>query len=264
MFLFFTNPYLLVALLTLWYVTFASHRYINLIFIFIFINGALNSWLKFIFKVPLHESLNNECWYSFPSGHMQYALVFWGILWINTGYNLKFLVIVILLLVASGYSMNARNYHTPLEMIGAIPPAIAILTIYNITLKRINLTTNNLLWLNIISILIQLITLNCIKSPCSYYTFNWMWLNVGANLGFGIMSLITEDQSVNIKQKLKLVLSSQLFYLVFLLTIVELVSINTITNIYKTATINGMCGVLLPIVLYFTSKLYKKLNTNNE
>ncbi len=258
MFLLFTNPYLAVVLLTLWYVIFNSKRLVNLIFSFIFINGALNSGLKFLFKIPLHESLNNQCWYSFPSGHMEYALVFWGILWINTGYNLKFLVMIILLLVASGISMNDHNYHTPLEMIGAIPPAIAILTIYNLTLKRINLTTNNLLLINITSIGIQLATLSMLESPCDYYKFNWMWLNLGANFGFGIISLITKDQIVNMKQELKLRLNSPLFYCFILLIIAELVLMYQITNIYKTEVVNAFCGTLLPIVLFLTSKLYQK------
>lgn len=263
MLLLFTNPYLAVTLLTLWYVNSNSKRYINLIFIFIFINGVVNSWLKFYFKIPLHESLNNQCWYSFPSGHMQYALVFWGILWIHTRYNIKFLTLIILLLVASGWSMNQHNYHTLLEMIGAIPPAAAILSIYNFTLKRIDFSKNNLLWLNFTSIAIQLATLGLIESPCENYKFNWMWLNLGANLGFGVISLITQDKVENFAQELKSRLKSPLFYFIFLLTIVELWAMYKIISMYKTELDNALCGILLPIVLFLTSKLYQKFNTTD-
>ena len=263
MLLLFTNPYLAVTLLTLWYVFCNSKRYINLIFIFIFINGALNSWLKFIFKMPLHHSLNNQCWYSFPSGHMEYALVFWGILWIHTRYNMKFLAIVVLLLVASGWSMDQHNYHTPLDMIGAIPPAAVILGIYNFTLKRIDFSKNNLLWLNFTSIGIQLTTLGLIESPCENYKFNWMWLNLGANLGFGVISLITRDKVEVFVQELKLRLKSPLVYCIFLLTIAQLLGMYKLTSIYKTEVGNTLCGILLPIVLFLTSKLYQKFNTTN-
>lgn len=264
MLLLITNPNLAVILLSLWYIQFNSKRHTNLIFSCLFLNGSLNAGLKNVFQFPLHESIyNNHCWYSFPSGHMQYAILFWGIVWVHTSYNLKFLLIITLLLIASGWSMDQHNYHTPMEMIGAILPAAAILSLYIIIVKRINLKQNNLIWFNITIISIELIVLSLIQSPCEYYKFSWMWLNLGATLGFSSISLIIQDRSENIWHELKRRVKSPLFYCISLLSIAELILIYRVMNIYKSDIASFICGILMPIVLFLTSKLYQKFNTSN-
>jgi hypothetical protein len=194
---------------------------------------------------------------------MQYAVVFWGILWINMNYNLKFLTVIILFLVASGWSMHQHHYHTPMEMIGAIPPAAVILGLYSVVLRRINFTKNNLLWLNLISIIIQLIVLYLIKSPCEYYKFSWMWLNIGANLGFGFISLIIQDTAENNMEVLKDRVKRQIFYYICLLCIIELFFMYKLTNLYKTDIAYLIYGVLFSIVLFLTAKLYQRFNRTN-
>ncbi len=260
--LIFTNPYPSIFILSSWYVFFNSKRLINFIFSFIFINGAFNSGLKFLSKIPLHESLNNPCWYSFPSGHMQYATVFWGIIWLHNQYNIKLLIIIILFLITGGWAMQANNYHTLFEMICAIPFAITVIYIYCITVKRINFSKNNLVWINITSIGIQLTTLSILESPCQYYKFSWMWLNIGANIGFMIQSLIVQEKTENIIQEIKIMLRSPLLYCIFLLIITELVITYSIINIYKTEIANLLSGILLTNMLFLTSKLYQKLLPN--
>jgi len=263
--LFITNPYLGLTLLSFLYLQFNSKRRINLIFICLFLNGAFNTILKFLFKIPLHKSIyNHDCWYSFPSGHMQYAIAFWGIVWIHTNYNIKFLITIIFLLISSGWEMNRHNYHTPVEMIGAILPAITILMLYKYLSARINFAKNKLILLNIISITMQLLVINIVESPCENYKFTWLWLNVGANLGFGIISLIVQDISEDIIVKLRIRLRSSLFYYISLLFIVEIFFIYNVMNLYKDEVGSLFCGVMMPIMLFLTSKLYQKYNTINE
>ncbi len=257
------GPYVSNVMLALWYIQFNSKRLINLIFIFLFINGSLNSLLKFIFKWPLDLSLNNPCWYSFPSGHMQYAIVFWGIILKHSRYNLKLLIVLTLLLVASGTVMAQKNFHTPIEMIAAMPPAALMLWLYETTSARINLLQNNLLVLNLVSIIIQLLAIKIVKSPCENYKFGWMWLNLGVNIGFMIQSVLVQDKPENLSQELKKKLTSLLSYVILLLVIVELKAFYIASGIYKTEAANLFCGILVQIVLFLTSKLYQKLNTIN-
>jgi hypothetical protein len=250
-------------ILALWYIQFNSKRLVNLIFIFLFINGSLNSLLKFIFKWPLDLSLNNQCWYSFPSGHMQYGLVFWGIIVINAKYNLKLSVALTLLLIASGIVMAGKKFHTPIEMIAAIPPAATILYIYSKTLSRINLVKNNLLLLNIASITIQLITLAIVESPCENYKLGWMWLNVGANIGFIAQSIVAQDKVENILFEIRKKLKLPLSYIFLLLIIAELRAFYILIGSYKAEAANLLCGISIQVMLFLTSKLYQKLNTIN-
>ena len=58
-----------------------GHATILLMFIMI-----LNSFLKYIFQVPLAAHLNTEG-YAFPSGHMSSAITFYGWLILNTKNN---------------------------------------------------------------------------------------------------------------------------------------------------------------------------------
>lgn len=262
--LFITNPYPGLILLSFLYLQCHSKRFINLIFTFLFLNGAINMGLKFLFKVPLHESIyNHDCWYSFPSGHMQYGIVFWGIVWIYTNYSMKSLFIIISLLISSGWSMNEHHYHTPLEMIAAIFPATIILSFYILLSKRINFEKNNLILLNCISVIIQVIIITNIESPCKDYKFTWLWLNLGANLGFSIISLITKDVSEDVIYKLKIRVKSLLFYYICFLFILEIILAYQAMNLCDNEINSLICGILIPIVLFLTSKLYQKFNIAN-
>lgn len=193
-----TNPILGGTILSIFFVLYGPYgkRLTNLMFCFVFINGALNTNLKYLLKIPLHSSLNNPCWWGFPSGHMGYGLVFWGILWINSNFNKKLFGLLVMMLLCSGAAMKYKNYHNVTEMIGAVPPSALILYLYYLALKRIDLTKNNLLYLNCLSISFQIATLAIVKSPCTGYSFGWIGLNLGANLGFTITSLLVGKKGV--------------------------------------------------------------------
>ncbi len=148
----------------------------NLLVILVFLCNAIafNSLLKYYFKVPLDPSLHNSCWYAFPSGHLQNGIVFWGIIWIRSSFRKDLLLGSILALIAAGWATNYRQYHTVVEMLAAIPPAIFMVFLYYRLYK-----SYALLPITLGSIFFQLATLAIIKSPCDKFQFIWLWLDLG-------------------------------------------------------------------------------------
>lgn len=233
---------------------------VNLIFSFLFINGALNSVLKFLFKLPLDPSLNNKCWYGFPSGHMQYGIAAWGILWINSKLNLKLLVLSIVLLTISGVAMHLHKYHNFIEMIAAVPGGVFIILMYWLTQRRINIATSNLLWVNIVSLCVQVCSIWIIESPCIGFKFSWMWLNVGATVGFAISSILcTETDDIrDIIELLKNGLKRWQTYLFIASTIGAIFIWQHFISQYRNShTASFVCGLGLVSVLYMLSKQNK-------
>jgi hypothetical protein len=249
-FLLFTNPILGVLIISLLYSVYSKRPLGNLMFNCIFINGAINSILKSIFKVPLHISLNNTCWWSFPSGHMQYGIVLWGMLWVNSNFNLKLLGGFIVLLMLSAFAINYNHYHTYFEMLGAVPPAVGILSIYYVMYKK-NLSLINL---NIISIILQAVVIFNIESPCIGYKLNWMYLNLGANIGLLITLFFHKHETE--KYQLQTTIKNIKFNrLKLLLMLTSLCIFWYIITVFRTIDGNFICGIFLPLVLFFISKL---------
>lgn len=248
-----TKPFLSVFPLLFLYLLQNTKRLVNLMFVLLFISCSLNALLKFYFQVPLHESLNNVCWWSFPSGHMQYGIVFWGMIWINSNYNLKLLGLFVFLLIGAGFSMSLHNYHTAFEMVCAIPPAIAILALYKVLLKKIT-HDKSLLIINLCSILFQLLTITIVKSPCVHYSFAWMWLHVGVNIGLLINSMMSDIYHQFIQKNS----FKQGLFILSLVFIEGLLCFEMMTK-YKNSTAQLLCGVIFPFMLYFNFKLYNKI-----
>ena len=204
--LYFTNPILGVVLLILYYLfhSVKEARLINLMLNFICLSGSFNAFLKFLFQIPLHESLNNQCWWAFPSGHMQYGIVLWGMIWINCKFNKALLALFVFCLLLSSISMQYYNYHTFLEMLGALPPAILILLAYKTILDN----KISLLYINLFSIVFQLIVIYVVQSPCINYHFTFFWLNLGCNVGLLISLAIKYDHQLTslLKKNIALIL----------------------------------------------------------
>ncbi len=257
-----TDPKIAALMLSIFYVLYGIYekRLVNLMFIFIFISGCLNTYLKFIFKVSLNHSLNNHCWYSFPSGHMQYGIVFWGMLLINSNFNKRLFVLFSVLLVSSGIAMNYNNYHSAFEMLGALPAAAIILFLYNYSLKTIDLSKNNLLTLNAISIILQCITLYIVESPCVTYKFNWMWLNLGLNLGFVLNSFFYKNKIAS-KIPLKIIHKLKTLNSYFLSALVILLLIISQQLLLKSSMFELSCfyGMIVPPILLAISNIKIKI-----
>lgn len=260
-FLYATNPYLGIFLFAILFVTCQAKRLMNLVFACIFMNGALNALLKSIFMVPLHKSLNNPCWWALPSGHMQYGIVFWGILWINTKYNIKFLLAAVICLLASGTVMSLKNYHTPLDMICALPPAALILFGYDFALTRIDLKKSKLLYLNIFSMAWQGLVLYVVDSPCANYKFNWIWLNIGANVAFMLISFRVKDSEQQLLSKMQLY--KRPLALIIFVIVLESLSFYKIIIFCTTAVTNSLAGMLFTFLLLLNSILYDRLKKTN-
>lgn len=253
-----TNPILSVIPLSLIYVFLHKRTTVNLIFTFLFISVSLNALLKFFFQIPLHSSLNNQCWWALPSGHMQYGIVFWGIMWIHQNYNLKVLLLFIVLLIASGWKMNLNNYHTLFEMICAIPPAIIILILYALVLKRIDFQNKNHLFrMNILSIIFQLIIMTIVKSPCLNYKLGWMWLHLGASIVLMSQYFLNSWSFLTLQSLEKKQLKP--ISVVFTLLTIQLAICFAIILKYNNEFIQLICGIIFIIVIYYNSELYKKL-----
>ena len=111
-----------------------GHSLILLTFIII-----LNSFLKFVFQVPLASHLNIDG-YAFPSGHMSGAITFYGWLILNTKNN--FIRFILSSLIAGiGFSLIHKGYHNIYDILGSIFFCAIVLAIY-IWLSRTKQATN--------------------------------------------------------------------------------------------------------------------------
>ncbi len=267
--MFFIQPLLLIndprvgaLVLSIFYTLYGVYekRLVNLMFIFIFMSAAFNTYLKFLFKAPLDTSLNNHCWWAFPSGHMQYGIVFWGMLCVHSNFNKKLLSLFILIIVGSGAAMHYKNYHTTSEMLGAVPAAAIILLIYNYIFKKIDFRTNKLLKLNIISTVLQLMVLLVVESPCIDYKFDWIWFNLFFNLGF-LLSALTHRNKVadKIHPQITQMIKSQKFY--FISALIALLFIISQKILFSVLSFEMSClyAMFLPQILLVISNIGSRL-----
>ncbi|MBA4249706.1 MAG: hypothetical protein C0432_02925 [Candidatus Puniceispirillum sp.] len=112
---------------------------VNKILHILSISTCVNIALKVFFKIPLLPHLGEG--YALPSGHMQAAVVFYGILFLSIHHQPKIFVIFIL---SIAFSIVFKNYHTIYDILAAfIVGGIIISThqFYNeYRLKKIILT----------------------------------------------------------------------------------------------------------------------------
>jgi hypothetical protein len=97
----------------------------NTAFILLF-TIAFSALLKSIFRMPLNPDLGIEG-FSFPSGHMQAVVVFYG--WLFLSYPQRLIREIILIILGGvGWALIHKAYHDFLDIAGAI--AFGRLTIY--------------------------------------------------------------------------------------------------------------------------------------
>jgi membrane-associated phospholipid phosphatase len=144
------------------------------------INLCLNVCLKAYFKMPLHAILNNPCWWSFPSGHTQYGLVFWTVI----GIEFAKLYITLPLFLSSLIAMNYSQYHTWYEISGAFIPGLLIIVLY-LCFKRYlhNNPNSGLIKIGFTCLFIQLLVLYFLPDlPCQGKHYTWLWFNLGLSI----------------------------------------------------------------------------------
>lgn len=78
------------------------------------VSTCINITLKVLFKIPLMPQLGKG--YAMPSGHMQAAFVFYGLIFLIQKLRIKSFCFLILII---GFSIIFKNYHTANDIICA-------------------------------------------------------------------------------------------------------------------------------------------------
>ena len=94
-----------------------------------------NTFLKSVFKVPLLPHLGEG--YSFPSGHMHAAAIFYGYLLCKFD-DWKIKIFLASLIGGIGFSIIRCKYHTPFDVTGALAFASAELFVYRHLEKNVS------------------------------------------------------------------------------------------------------------------------------
>ncbi len=256
--LLFTNPQVGVIALSICYVLCDNHivRIINIMFVVVFIGVTLNTWLKGVFMVPLHISLKNPCWWSFPSGHVQYGVIFSGMIWINNKYDRKILLFLLTCLVAAMYATEYYQYHTWSDIFAAIPSALLMLVLYYYLLSglkqchSIDAEVRYTNCLNIGGIICQCIGVSLIpSSPCPGYKLSWLWLDIGLNIGFVTASAV---QMIFKDMYQQLMLPSSIIQ--FFVGVQKQQFVRHATKVTVLACVGTL---LMVIILWYAAKTYK-------
>jgi hypothetical protein len=170
----------------------------------IFINVAgilffmmiLNTYLKSIWQIPLPANVGNG--WSFPSGHMASAIVFWGYLALEYK-NKTFRAAVVFLLLGVATSLIYFSYHNLIDVLGALFFSSIVLVGYTFCCRSINDEDLFKLFFSLISISGVLIWF----LPKS---FTHVWIALGGLSVFSISSMITTTQNKTQDRLKKIVL----------------------------------------------------------
>lgn len=91
------------------------------------VSTCINITLKVLFKMPLMSHLGKG--YALPSGHMQAAFVFYGLIFLIQKFRPK---LFCLLIFSIGYGIIFKNYHNVYDILGACIIGGMILSLHNI------------------------------------------------------------------------------------------------------------------------------------
>lgn len=150
-------------------------------------NILVNAALKVAFKIPLSPYLH-KVGYAFPSGHMQFATVFY--IWLGLQIPSKFYrVITLILLPGVAVSMIHYGYHNLSEILAGFICGLLLVVIYQFVLYRFAKAVPWLLF-SIGSILMIYNELRYQSIPHVY-----VWKAYGLLIFFIMMSKINEVRS---------------------------------------------------------------------
>ena len=135
----------------------------------------VSTFLKSIWQIPLPEHLNSQGW-AFPSGHMQFAVVFWG--WLAWEVRKTWVSITVATMIALvGWALIYLGYHSLRDIIGAFAFGTLSLVIYSQTLRWSTLDSK--LSIGMISTFIGGVMIAFLP-----HNFPHVWIAEGAIAGF--------------------------------------------------------------------------------
>lgn len=178
-FLLVTNEYIIVGILALGYMAGGRGLFGRTLLLLLF-TMQLNPFLKAIFEVPLHPSLNKEG-FGFPSGHFQSAAVLW--LWLAWECRRRVVwLLASVFLLGCGWALVHFDYHYPVDVWAALGFAILTCVIFEWVLRLWVRQRGRLLLLGIIMWFITIPMFVWTYSALPHPTY--LWLSQGALCGF--------------------------------------------------------------------------------
>lgn len=174
-----TNEYVVVGIVGLGYLSGKRGLFARLLLLLLF-TMQFNPFLKALFEVPLHPSLNKEG-FGLPSGHFQSAAVLW--IWFawESG-SLRCALGVAGLLVGVGWALVYMQYHYAVDVWVALGFALLTCFLYELIFRTFVRQRARLFLLSL--------SVWAITAPMFVWTFRhlpyptYLWLSQGALLGF--------------------------------------------------------------------------------
>ena len=181
----FSNDYLLMFVAIVVYISKPDKKYAHLIILLLFAM-IYKSLLKEILKIPAPDTSPTR--YGFPSGHINFAAMFFGWFMINYRNKLTYCIGGISLILAA-ISTVYLGYHRVIDVIVTPILPISILYIYNKYMKDIEYE----------KFLYIFVTVSTILKIISYIKFKEIPIDVYIGsygiLGFGILTLFKNKKS---------------------------------------------------------------------
>lgn len=133
-FLLFTHEIIIIPLIVIGFMIEKREDFRSALYLILF-TMIFNTALKVTFQVPLAPHLE-KVGFAFPSGHMQFALVFYG--WLALRTEIFFLKrIILILLMGCAWALVYLKYHSWWDVLGSVVFAILTLSGYLFFLRTI-------------------------------------------------------------------------------------------------------------------------------
>lgn len=174
-FLSFSHETALLPISLIGYTFYNRRRWGSALYILLF-TMILAKFLKNIWQIPLPEHLGIKE-YTFPSGHMQATVAFYG--WVMLECRTKTVAAICsIIMLGVAFGLMHFGYHIPRDILGALGFAAVTLAIYRFLLIKFFINTPER-----IGILLSVIGLILIYQLPS---IPFLWLPEGALVGFSI------------------------------------------------------------------------------
>ena len=172
--------------------TMVDQKNFGSILIYSLFSTFINAFLKDIWRVPLKPGVGNQYWYSYPSGHTQFAIVLCCCLAIATR-SWKLLVILLLLIIAFCVSIVDHGFHDWDDVLGAIVPGLAMSVVFLALSYSSWYQSGKFYYFGAIMMAIEFVILcNLQQLSCNsaYCKFVWLWISWGFSLGLLVSWMI--------------------------------------------------------------------------
>jgi hypothetical protein len=197
--LFFTSTHFFLILSLLGYHFYSKTKFSYTLIITLF-SIVTNLYFKSIFKIPLDEVATGHAGWAYPSGHTQFAVVFWVITLMQIP-NIAIFIAALLTLPLGFTAMIHYNYHTFPDILGGICAGALVCLPFYYIFKIKHLRPYKLaLFTSFISLLILTFAL-----PKYTFHFDWGWQAFAVQLSMAICFYIQDkNEKINIKFNYKI------------------------------------------------------------